>query len=210
MVCDTICAKSFIHWSVGRPACNINSLANGVVGQNTPTTSGSNAEMNHPLLKHLFKTDANFKKYMGYVRAFNEGVFTNADLVAQMTAHAAAIKDHTTRDSLSVGTTGYDAELTVQAGDWTKGNLLAAMHQRGVKVKEQLAAYADSADKTGVGQLFLKYVLKLNSLDTLPLSASVCHKPCTPASVCHMLFRWLHSESKPRVQFISVCLGPGL
>ena len=117
--------KRQLYWSVARPTCYALSI-NPHVG---PLLAGEGNK-------------ENMKKYLGYVKEFNEKVFTNEGFIAIVEAHAQAISAAVSQDPGRVLTfaTDFSTELSASAGKWENSNLLAYMKKRGEEVKKQFVA----------------------------------------------------------------------
>ena len=118
-------AERTVHWSITRPSCRSNKN-NAVLG---PLLSGEGNR-------------GNMQKYLGYVKEFNEKVFTNPEFIAIMEAHAQAISAEVAKDPGYAlhPQADFKDELSASAGKWEHLNLLAFMKARGESVKQQLAA----------------------------------------------------------------------
>ena len=125
MFCSAQCGSRGIHWSVARPTCR--------------------ALEDHPFLGPLLAgkgNSDNMKKYLSYVKNFNENVYMNAELIAEIEAHASAIASAVKTDpGRAVSTVrDFDKELKAANGRWQDYNLLAFMRARGEEVKKQTDA----------------------------------------------------------------------
>ena len=82
------------------------------------------------------------QKYLEFVKDFNDNVYTNVELIAEMENHASAIASAVSADPANVGRPDayFDAEKTASAETWQSFNLLAFMKARGEEVKKQLEA----------------------------------------------------------------------
>ena len=137
-LCAPGCSGRAIYWSIARPTCKALS-DNPLVG---------------PLLSGPGNAD-NMQKYLEFVKDFNDNVYTNVELIAEMENHASAIASAVSADPANVGRPDayFDAEKTASAGTWQSFNLLAFMKARGEEVKKQLEALEAGTFPRGDGSV---------------------------------------------------------
>jgi hypothetical protein len=115
------CTNDPLQWAITRPSC----------------AASKYTQLVGPLLKDTSR----FNRYIEHVRTFINTVFTNTSLLAEMKAHAAAIKSSVRADPYSFGN---DYSREVSGTPWPEGaktgTLLGFLKQRAAIVKEQLQA----------------------------------------------------------------------
>jgi len=118
------CADRAVYWSIARPTCK--------------------ALSTNPVAGPLLTDPVLFDRYVEFVRDFTDNVYTDESFLAEMQAHAEAIRSAVEQDVWAPQPTGsYANEITGDPEDWQQFYLLSVMRKRGQEVKTQLAAIDD-------------------------------------------------------------------